>query len=62
MIQFEDLWNHLKAFLELLDLSKNQPAALLVSRSWNLFEMITQFDNRRGLEHPILIDDKLSML
>jgi hypothetical protein len=45
MIQFEDLRDLLEPFLELL----------------NLLEMITQFDDRSRLEHPLLVDDELTM-
>ena len=45
MIQFEDLRDLLEPFLELL----------------NFLEMITQFDDRGSLEHPLLIDDELTM-
>jgi hypothetical protein len=45
MIQFKDLRDLLEPFLELL----------------NFLEMITQFDDRGSLEHPLLIDDELTM-
>jgi len=45
MIQFEDLRDLLEPFLELL----------------NLLEMITQFDDWGRLEHPLLVDDELTM-
>ena len=46
MIQLEDLRDLFEPFLELL----------------NLFEMVTQFDDRCCLEHPLLVDDELTML
>jgi len=46
MIQLQDLRDLLEPFLELL----------------NLFEMVTQFDDRRRLEHPLLVDDELTVL
>jgi hypothetical protein len=45
MIQFKNLRDLLEPFLELL----------------NFLEMITQFDDRGSLEHPLLIDDELTM-
>jgi hypothetical protein len=46
VIQFQDLGNLFKPLLEVLD----------------LLEMISQLDNRCGLEHPVRIDDQLSVL
>jgi hypothetical protein len=46
MIQLNDLGDLLEPFLELLD----------------FFEMVTQLDDRRRLEHPLLIDDELTVL
>lgn len=46
MIQLENLGDLLEPFLELRD----------------LLEMVAEFDNGSCLEHPLLVDDKLTML
>ena len=46
MIQLDNLGDLLEPLLELSD----------------FLEVITKLDNRRGLEHPLLVDDKLTVL
>ena len=46
MIQLDNLGDLLEPLLELSD----------------LLEVITKLDNRCGLEHPLLVDDKLTVL
>ena len=46
MVQLNDLGDLLESFLELL----------------NLLEMVAQLDDRRRLEHPLRVDDELTML
>jgi hypothetical protein len=46
MIQLKDLGYLLESFLELLD----------------LLEVIAKLDDRRRLEHPLLVDHKLAVL
>jgi hypothetical protein len=46
MIQFDDIGNLLESFLELLD----------------FLEVVTQLDDWGRLKHPLLVDNKLTML
>ena len=46
MVELNDLGDLLEALLELLD----------------LLEVVTELDDRRRLEHPLLVDDQLAVL
>ena len=46
MIQLNNFWNFLEALLELRD----------------LLEVVTELDDRSSLEHPLLVNDELTVL
>ena len=68
MIKFQNLGNLLEPLLELLDLQKNINISITPilkkkeKRLRYLLEMISQFNNRCSLKHPLLVNNKLTML
>lgn len=65
MIKFQDLRDLLKPLLELLDLHSTRVSDVFYKQihfGAYLLEVVSKLDNGSRFKHPLLIDDKLSML
>ena len=62
MIELKDVRNPLEPLLELLNLSKMSEESGIDKENANLLEMITQLDNRCGIEHACLVQEESAML